>query len=107
MSKLVKLIILVVVVCGAVYFGITLYANFTASDGKIDLPKYADAKYTVTIENTGGFYLTNKYELIGKSYILHGFFELSGRDFKYRDRDLVLNQAIYGPINIRTRTPTK
>lgn len=105
MSKFIKIVLIVIFVGVIAYAGTCAYANFFAFDGggKVKLPKFQDAQYSVTIENTGNVLFTNKYDTYGKVYILHGFWELSGKSFAYRDRDLVLDEKIFGTITIKIR----
>jgi hypothetical protein len=111
-SKAIKIILLVVIVCGVVYGGLTVYANFAGGDGKVKTPDIKEAQYTVVIENTGSLYYVSKFEQFGskvgaRTFVLHSFWELSGRDFRYRQRDLILDEKIYGTITIRPRPLSK
>jgi hypothetical protein len=110
-GKATKIILLVVMIAGLAYAGACVYANVfafrAASPATIKLPDVKDAAYSVTIERTGQYYLTNKYEKFGNTYLLHGYFELSGTAFKFRNVDLPLDQAIYGTITVTVRPKVK
>jgi hypothetical protein len=103
-----KLILILVVVFIVAGIGITIYANvftFSGPDstGGNIVPKQQDAIYQVVITNTQKVYFTNLYNLTGKVYILHGYYELVGKAYVFRNRDLILDQTIYGPISVLPR----
>ena len=110
LSKMIKIIILVVLLGILFLVGTCVYANFIQKPdlGIPELPDAQDAGYSVHIKNTGGLLLTNDIEIFGEEegsrvYLLHGYWELSGQDFVFRDRDLVLNESIFGKITVRGR----
>ncbi len=93
-----------------VYAGITIWSCIGGSNnpGQPDIPKVEEAAYSVYIENTGNLILTNDYELIGSEvgkrvFILHGFWEMRGQDFAYKDGELVLDEGIFGEITVKRR----
>ena len=59
--------------------------------------------YLVLIKNTGNLLLTNDYEHQGNIYILNGFWELAGQKWKYRGYPLVLDEGIFGKIEVKRR----
>lgn len=110
LSLIIKIIILVAMVLFIAWVGVCVYSNFIAEPdtGRYDMPDSNEAVHSVYINNTGNLLLTNDYEQHGQGighrvFILHGFWELHGQDFKYQDTDLVLNEAIFGEITIRRR----
>jgi len=73
-----------------------------------DIPKIDEASYSVQIKNTGNLIFTDDYELIGNEvgkrvFILHGFWEMRGQDFQYKDTELILDEAIFGEITVKRR----
>ena len=105
LKKMFLILIIIIVLAGIGWVGISVYAGFFKSplESSAPMPEKEEAKYKVLIENTGNLLLTSKYEYKDKIYILHGFFELVGKDWKYRASDLVLDEAIFGKITIERR----
>lgn len=92
------------------YVGATVWSCAIGGNnpGQPDIPKADEAAYTVYIENTGNLIMTNDYESIGSEvgkrvFILHGFWELVGQDFKYKNSELVLDEGIFGEITVKRR----
>jgi len=110
LSRMIKIIILLAMVLAIAWGGLCVHSNFFA-EPDTEMPKMPDAKeaaYGVHIENTGNLLLTNDYEVHGdevgsRVFILHSFWEISGSDFKYRQRMLVLDEGVFGKITIRRR----
>jgi hypothetical protein len=102
----VKVIFGILIVGILAYLGSCVYANFFAPDSSTtsNYPDMDKAKYSVYIKNTGNLLFTDSYEIHGKTNILHGFWELSGKKYQYRKTDLVLDEAIFGVIEIKQRT---
>jgi len=114
MGRIIKgtLGLLLLLVLGAVivYVGITVWSCVAGQDnpGQVEIPKADEAAYSVYIENTGNLVLTDDYELIGSKagsrvFILHGFWEMRGQEFVYKDSELVLDEGIFGEITVRSR----
>ena len=110
LSTMIKIIILVVMVLFIAWAGLCVYSNwFSEPDtGLPEMPSAEDAAYGVHIENTGNLLLTNDYEIHGekegtRTIILHGFWQISGNNFKFVSSDIILNEAIFGEITIRRR----
>jgi len=104
LKKIIITIVLLIVLAGIGWVGISVYANFIEPlNTSSELPEKQEAKYTVLIENTGNVLLTSKYEHTGNIYILYGFWELRGQDWQYRPTDLVLDEGIFGKITIKRR----
>lgn len=103
---MIKILLLVILLGMIAYGGTCVYANFFAATGPqsiYDAPDAKDASYYVIIENTGNMMFTDSFDQHGNVYVLHGFWELVGQEFKYRNRDLVLDQAVFGTVTIRAR----
>ena len=108
-KKILKYGVLVIILVVVVYGGVTFYANFTGGNSKADavkLPDINEAKYTVLINNTGNLLFTSSYEQFGKVYVLHGYWEMVGQGYNYRNRNMVLDPAVFGPVTIQTRGGT-
>jgi hypothetical protein len=108
MRRIIKWGMLVIFVGIAAYSATCAYANFIAPGGSsatpiLKFPEVKTAQYSVTIENTGNVLFTSSYEQYGKVYVLHGYFELVGREFKYRNRDIILDEAIFGKVTVAKR----
>ena len=103
-----KWIALIVFLALIAWIGLAVYAFVNPDTGLPDMPEADEAQYSVQIKNTGGMILTDIYEVHGfqvgdRVYVLHGYWELSGKDFKYRDRDIVLDEGVFGEITIERR----
>lgn len=110
LSTMIKLIILGAMILFIAWAGLCVYSNFIAEPdtGMPKMPKVEEAQYGVHIENTGNLLLTNDYEVHGEEvgnrvFIIHSFWEVSGKDFKYRPGDIILEERIFGKITIRRR----
>ena len=114
MWKIIKFVLgfgfLLVLGAVLVYAGITVWSCIGGQNtpGQTDIPEVEEAAYSVYIKNTGNLILTNDYELIGSEvgsrvFILHGFWELRGQDFVYKDGDIVLDEGIFGEITLKRR----
>jgi len=105
------LVLVLIVVIG--YVGMTVYSCVmdkptTGQSDIPEMPEVGEASHSVFIENTGNLLLTSDYEVHGtevgsRVFILNGFWELTGQDFKYKDGKLVLDEAIFGKITIKRR----
>ena len=103
-----KIIAIIVIIAFIGYGAFCCFAILNPQTGLPDMPGQGEAQYSVRIKNTGGMLLTDDYELHGDTtgarvYVLHGFWEMSGKDFKFRDRDVILDEAIFGEITIKRR----
>lgn len=107
--NLIKIIALIVILVVVGYVGLSIWSGCIKQDsGQLDMPDEKEATHSVSIENTGGLLLTNDYEQHGqvvgsRVFILHGFWELRGKDFKYVAGDIVLDENIFGEIVIKRR----
>lgn len=76
--------------------------------GVPEMPEVAEASHSVYIKNTGNLLLTSDYEVLGEEagsrvFILHGFWEMRGQSFVYKDSDIILDEGIFGEITIKRR----
>ena len=104
LKKILIVLILLVVLAIVSYIGISIYAAFiNGPEGTSTLPDIEKASYLVYIENTGNLLLTDEYEHQGSIYILNGYFELIGQKWKYRSFEIILDEKIFGKIEIKRR----
>ena len=108
--KFVQWIFIIALVIGIAYVGLVVWTCNVGptNPNQPDIPNAEEAAYTVYIENTGNLIMTDDYELIGSEvgkrvFILHGFWELRGQDFVYKDSELVLDEGIFGEITVKRR----
>lgn len=95
--------IIVMIVVGLFYAGISVYANLQTQLGEYKLPSSSEAKYEFTIRNTGSVLYTDIYSIRGMEFTLIGYWELVEDKYQYRDRQLILDQQIFGTITVRRR----
>lgn len=109
-GKILQWIILLVILAVLVYIGLVIWTCNVGptNPNQPDIPKADEAAYTVYIENTGNLIMTDDYELIGSEvgkrvFILHGFWEMRGQEFVFKDSELVLDEGIFGEITLKRR----
>ena len=110
LSTVIKLIILVILLALVAWIALSVYSCFnrTTDTGLPDMPDPEEVTYSVYVENSGNLLLTDDYEVHGvevgkRIFILHSFWELSGQKFKFKNADIVLDEAIFGVITIKRR----
>lgn len=105
LKKMILVLILLVILAVLFGVGMSVYANFFMKpEGAIpEMPDIEEATYSVLIKNTGNLLFTNDYEHYGNTYILKGFWELTGQKWTYRDSQLVLDEGIFGKIEVERR----
>ena len=110
LSTIIKIILLILLIAVIGFIGLSVWSNACArpNAGQIEMPDEEDAAYSVYIKNTGGLLYTNDYEQHGqvagkRIFILHGFWEMRGRGFKFLDGDIVLDENIFGELVIKKR----
>lgn len=102
------LVIVLVVVIGWVGLNIWSCVMDKPTTGQAEMPEVKEASHSVYIENTGNLLLTSDYEVLGgeagrRVFILHGFWEMRGQEFVYKDSELILDEGIFGIITIKRR----
>lgn len=105
LKTMILILILVVIVAGLFWVGMSVYFNFfrTPEGALPEMPDIEDATYLVLIKNTGNLLLTDDYEHHGNIYILKGYWELTGQKWQYRGAELVLDEQIFGKIEVERR----
>lgn len=110
---IVKVIILAGILLILAWISISVYSCINpqsrGQSNTLDMPDQNEAAYSLYIENTGNLILTADYEIHGSEvgnrvFVLHGFWELRGQEFVFKDAELVLDEAIFGEITIKRRT---
>lgn len=103
------LIIALLLIVGVVgYFALGVINSCMGPPNMPDIPKSDEAAYSLSVKNTGKLLLTDDYEVMGvdvgsRVFILHGFWELTGQDFKFKPGDIVLDEGIFGEITLKRR----
>lgn len=96
--------LLILAVVAVVYVGSCAYSNFVQKPmGTIDYPDISEARYRVTIVNTGNTLFTSDYEENGSAILVRGYWELVGTKYHYRNNEVVLDKRIFGEIKITRR----
>lgn len=109
LSTMIKLVVLGAMILFIAWAGLCVYSNFIDKpDTGPKMPDVEDAQYGVHIENTGNLLLTNDYEVHGEEvgnrvFVLKSFWEVSGKDFKFRPGGIILSEEVFGKITIRRR----
>lgn len=88
-----------------IYGGLVIYGNVSAlSESKpYKMPDASEAQYSVSIKNTGNLLLSNEIQQLGNVVVLHGYWELTGKEFTFKSVDLILDKAIFGDILVKRR----
>jgi len=110
MRTILRVIMIIAFIAVLSYIGITVYGNFfnSGSDVNVQMPSGSQARYSLVVKNTATVILTNDYEEFGdevgnRTYLLHGYWELVGSEFRYYDSDIVLSEQIFGEIVLKRR----
>lgn len=101
-------ILLIVVAVGFVIFTILGNTIWKGDDGKVTTPDIKQAPYAITVNNTGHTFLTKNYERFGdtvgsRTYVLHGYWELQGRNFNYKSSEFVISEKVFGEVTAKKR----
>jgi len=109
LSNIIKIMVIIGIVLFALWAGTCFYGNFaTPDDGMPDMPKAEEATHSFMIKNTGGLILSSDYEIFGeeigkRTIVLNSFWEVRGKDFKYIDANIILDENNFGVIIIKRR----
>lgn len=104
MKKLVYGLIITIIVGIVLYGAITIYGNFHFSNVDTNYsPDKDKAQYSARIKNTGLTFYSNDAVKDGSVLILKGYWELVGDKYKFRDKVLVMDENIFGPIRLVER----
>lgn len=102
------LVLVLLVVIGWVGLNIWSCTMDKPTTGQPNMPEVKEASHSVYIENTGNLLLTDDYEVHGEEagsrvFILHGFWEMRGQEFVYKESDIILDESIFGEITVKRR----
>lgn len=110
LSGIIKVIVIIILLGGIGFVGLSVWSAACSgpNTGQPEIPCKEDAAYSVYIKNTSGLLYTDDYEQRGlvigsRIFELHGFWEMRGKDFKFVDGDVVLDENIFGEIEIKKR----
>lgn len=110
LSNIIKVGVIIFIVLGLLWSGTCIYGNFIAQpdDGMPDMPKTEEATHSFIIKNTGGLLLATDFEVFGdevgkRTIVLKGFWEVRGKDFKFIDETIPLDENHFGVILIKRR----
>jgi hypothetical protein len=112
LKKIAQVLVIILLLMAVAYFVACTYMNFFAAPsipGQIKLPDAKTATYSVTVANTGTLLLTNNYETLSDTpgsrvYVLHGYWELSGQEYREHKNDITLDERVFGNITIKRRS---
>lgn len=105
LSIILKIGIIVVVVIGSIWVGLSIWGNIAeAQSGAPDMPDISKAEYIITLTATGQRFLTDSWESPAEGqYLINGYYELDGSKWRWRETDLLLNEFYFGDIKISRR----
>lgn len=110
LSIILKIMAIAVICIVALWFILSVYANFTEDDAKgaiPALPNISKAKYFLVAEPAGQIFLANKYDMATddqyKVYTLHGFYDIQKGKWKLHKGDIILNERYWGKLTLIER----
>lgn len=113
MARVWKIILVIIGIALTAYFAACVVANLQAfrSEPEVKYPEVSAATHSFTL-STGMTYLSSDYEQLGatpggRTFILNSYYERSGMEFKFRNRELVLDEKLYGAIEFTKRQVKK
>ena len=110
MRIIIRILMIILLIGFLSYGAVCVYGNFFSDRGNTEtqMPRESEARYSLVVKNTATVILTNDFEVFGdevgsRVYLLHGYWELVGTEFKYYDSDIVLSEQIFGEIILKGR----
>ena len=110
MRTVIRILMILVLIVLLAYGAVCVYGNFFSDKGniEIEMQRESEARYSLVVKNTATVILTNDFEIFGdevgsRVYLLHGYWELVGTEFRYYDSDIVLSEQIFGEIILKGR----
>ena len=107
LNALIKVIIIIILLLGLAYGGITIIscANYGKVDGEIKMPSERRASHTIYFENTGGMILADDFieDQAAGVITVNGYWEISGDRYVYKDNNITIDEAIFGPVTVKPR----
>lgn len=106
-SVIIKIIFGIIIIGIIFYMGACAYVNFVkphqSTQATIKMPKAEEAAYEVIIINTGTVYLSDDVTRVGSFIKLNTFWELQGKAFVYQNRTYLIDENIFGKVQINLR----
>ncbi len=110
MKFILRAIGIVLVLAFLAYGGIVVKSCYDAQRPVVsNIPDIKTAKYSLLLSTTRQLYYTSDYDQFGdvlgkRVFILHGYWELRGKDFVYVKHDSPpLDEAVFGSITLTRR----
>ena len=110
MGKTILVIIVIFMVIVVGWIGLSVWSASCAGPdiSGPGMPDEKKATHEFFIENTGGIILSSDFEQYGqvkgkRVFSLHGYWEMRGNDFKLVEGDIILDERIFGPIQVKRR----
>ncbi len=101
--RIIRFSIGVLIIAAVGYLVMTILANSCSPSGIVKTPNLDEAQYSILIRNTGGIILTSDYTDIDGVITIKGYWERRGSKFVYKDKTAVLDESVFGPIDIKPR----
>jgi len=105
-----RVIGLIIILGVLLVFGTCAWQNCRSpNDTKVSLepPSIESACYSVNITVTHSIYYSDKVDIVkldnGDLVTMHGYWETTKGKYKFRDVILSLNEAVFGPIEVKKR----
>jgi hypothetical protein len=105
MSKVIKVLLILVLLATLLYAGSCVYANVKAlSANPYKIPAVDDARYSVTVINTSSTYFTSDIENAGGVIVMRGYWYFNGDKYEYNKADSpALDPGYFGEIKVKER----
>ena len=103
LSIVLKSMLIIAIVIGVFWFGLSIWGNIANNDGP-DPPDENKAAYLVVLKATGQQIYTDQVSDSGNGiYELNGYYELIKNKWVYNDTILPLDKYYFGDITVRRR----
>lgn len=105
MRKVIHAGILVIILMIVAYGGLTIYGNVKAiNDNPFSVPDVEKAAISIRVKNTGLTLFADDAKKTGSIIVINSsYWELIGNKYKLRKESLILDEAVFGPIELRER----
>ncbi len=113
LNNLIKIIIAILLLAALAYVGLTAKAYYDTSKGQAgggNQPSIAKAGYIVKAFATNNYFYTNSVKAVKVAdnperyaYTIEGWWQLSGKDFKFYKGTLTLDERYFGKIEVVKR----
>lgn len=104
MRKLIIGVAVFIIAIIVIYGGIVIYGNFYEHDkNTYNVPDANKATYKAIIRNSGNTLYSDEARKDGSIVVLNGYWELVGQKYKYRNSVSILDENIFGTIDLVKR----